>query len=234
MQVREGKASVGGQERSDRGNGPGELQIHYEDMGDPSDPAVLLIMGLGAQLTFWREDFCRKLVDQGLRVVRFDNRDVGLSSHLDGQRTKGSQVGNMVRSLLGLKSPAVYTLEDMADDAAALLERLVHSGATTTPSEVAANAARPRSMSASYLIVIVLTASEDKNEFVQAMKLGCALPMGPFELLDEVGLDVDLASPRSPRGSRIPAPWAAAAGRGSPPPRRKPDARRRGRGLARG
>ena len=124
VQVREGKASVGGQERSDRGNGPGELQIHYEDMGDPGDPAVLLIMGLGAQLTFWREDFCRKLVDQGLRVIRYDNRDVGLSTHLDGQRTKGSQVGNMVRSLLGLKSPAVYTLEDMADDAVAVLDHL--------------------------------------------------------------------------------------------------------------
>ena len=112
MQVREGKARSG------------DLQIHYEDMGDPDDPAVLLIMGLGAQLLFWREDFCRKLVDQGLRVIRYDNRDVGLSSHLDGHRTKGSQVGNMARSLLGFKSPAVYTLEDMADDAAALLDHL--------------------------------------------------------------------------------------------------------------
>jgi pimeloyl-ACP methyl ester carboxylesterase len=102
----------------------GELEIFYEDMGDPNDPAVLLIMGLGAQLIFWREGFCQKLVDQGLRVIRFDNRDVGLSSHLDGQRTKGSQVGNMVRSFLGFRSPSVYTLEDMADDAAALLDHL--------------------------------------------------------------------------------------------------------------
>ncbi|OBB57174.1 hydrolase [Mycobacterium sp. 852013-51886_SCH5428379] len=112
MQVREGKASHG------------DVQLHYEDMGDPNDPAVLLIMGLGAQLLFWREEFCRKLVDQGLRVIRYDNRDVGLSTHFDGQRTKGSQIGNMARSLVGLKSPAVYTLEDMADDAAALLDHL--------------------------------------------------------------------------------------------------------------
>lgn len=112
MQVREGKAPSG------------DLKIHYEDMGDPDHPAVLLIMGLGAQLLFWREDFCRKLVDQGLRVIRYDNRDVGLSSRFDGHRTKGSQLGNMARSLLGRRSPAVYTLEDMADDAAALLDHL--------------------------------------------------------------------------------------------------------------
>ena len=102
----------------------GELDIFYEDMGDPNDPAVLLIMGLGAQLLFWRAAFCQKIVDQGLRVIRFDNRDVGLSSHLDGQRTRGSQLGNLVRSFFGLKSPSVYTLEDMADDAAALLDHL--------------------------------------------------------------------------------------------------------------
>ncbi|TFV58201.1 alpha/beta hydrolase [Mycobacterium sp. PS03-16] len=112
MEIREGKATNG------------DVQIHYEDMGSPDDPAVLLIMGLGAQLLFWREDFCQKLVDQGLRVIRYDNRDVGLSTHFDGQRTRGSQIGNMARSLLGLKSPSVYTLEDMADDAAALLDHL--------------------------------------------------------------------------------------------------------------
>ncbi|BBY28225.1 alpha/beta fold hydrolase [Mycolicibacterium sediminis] len=100
------------------------LTIHYEDMGDENDPAVLLIMGLGAQLVFWREEFCQKLVDDGLRVIRFDNRDVGLSGRVDGRRTRGSQVGNMVRSFLGVRSPSVYRLENMADDAAALLDHL--------------------------------------------------------------------------------------------------------------
>ena len=64
----------------------GDLEIHYEDMGDRNDPAVLLIMGLGAQLLLWRKGFCEKLIDQGLRVIRFDNRDVGLSSKLTGHR----------------------------------------------------------------------------------------------------------------------------------------------------
>lgn len=100
------------------------LTIHYEDMGDENDPAVLLIMGLGAQLVFWRDEFCQKLVDDGLRVIRFDNRDVGLSGRVDGRRTRGSQVGNMVRSFLGVRSPSVYRLENMADDAAAVLDHL--------------------------------------------------------------------------------------------------------------
>ncbi|MGP4054813.1 alpha/beta fold hydrolase [Mycobacterium sp. 4D054] len=102
----------------------GELDIHYEDMGDPNDPAVLLIMGLGAQLLLWRKGFCEKLTDQGLRVIRFDNRDVGLSSKLPHHHSGAPLVPRMARSLVGLPSPAAYTLEDMADDAAALLDHL--------------------------------------------------------------------------------------------------------------
>ena len=93
-------------------------------MGNPDDPAVLLIMGLGAQLLLWRDGFCQKLVDQGLRVIRYDNRDVGLSSKLHGKKAGGSQPVRMARSFLGLRSNAVYTLVDMADDAAALLDHL--------------------------------------------------------------------------------------------------------------
>ena len=93
-------------------------------MGDPNDPAVLLIMGLGAQLLLWRKEFCEKLVDQGLRVIRYDNRDVGLSTKVTGRHTGAPLAPRMVRSFLGLRSPAVYTLEDVADDAAALLDHL--------------------------------------------------------------------------------------------------------------
>lgn len=112
MQVRTGTAKSG------------DLDIHYEDMGDAGDPAVLLIMGLGAQLLLWRKDFCERLINQGLRVIRYDNRDVGLSSKLPGARTDAPLLPRMLRSLLGLRSPAGYTLEDMADDAAALLDHL--------------------------------------------------------------------------------------------------------------
>ena len=101
-----------------------ELDIYYEDMGDENDPAVLLIMGLGAQLLLWRKGFCELLVNQGLRVIRFDNRDVGLSSNVEGRHTGAPLLPRRVRSTLGLKSPAVYTLENMADDAAAVLDHL--------------------------------------------------------------------------------------------------------------
>ncbi|MHA3023620.1 alpha/beta fold hydrolase [Mycobacterium sp. BMJ-28] len=102
----------------------GDIEIVYEDFGNPGDPAVLLVMGLGAQLLLWRKGFCDKLVNQGLRVIRFDNRDIGLSSKLPGARSGTALPVRMARSFLGLKSPAGYTLEDMADDAAALLDHL--------------------------------------------------------------------------------------------------------------
>ena len=116
MEVRTGSAKSG-----DSAN---PIDIYYEDMGDPNNPAVLLIMGLGAQLLLWRPEFCEKLVDQGLRVIRYDNRDVGLSTKVTGRHTGAPLAPRMVRSFLGLRSPAVYTLEDVADDAAALLDHL--------------------------------------------------------------------------------------------------------------
>ena len=61
----------------------GEIEIAYETFGAPGDPPLLLIMGLGMQMLAWRDDLCGLLADQGFRAIRFDNRDVGLSTHLD-------------------------------------------------------------------------------------------------------------------------------------------------------
>jgi pimeloyl-ACP methyl ester carboxylesterase len=102
----------------------GDLKLYYEDMGDIDHPPVLLIMGLGAQLLLWRTAFCEKLVGQGLRVIRYDNRDVGLSSKTEHRSSGQPLVTRLARSWLGLRSRAGYTLEDMADDAAALLDHL--------------------------------------------------------------------------------------------------------------
>jgi len=101
-----------------------DLEIHYEDLGNADDPPVLLIMGLGAQLVLWQDGFCQKLVDLGYRVIRFDNRDVGLSTKLHGRRADGSMIPNLLRSFLGIPCQSVYRLEDMADDTAAVLDHL--------------------------------------------------------------------------------------------------------------
>jgi pimeloyl-ACP methyl ester carboxylesterase len=107
----------------------GDVKLYYEDMGDVDDPPVLLIMGLGAQMLLWRTAFCERLVGLGLRVIRYDNRDIGLSTKTERQREEQPLVGRLARSWLGLPSKAAYTLEDMADDAAALLDHLDIEGA---------------------------------------------------------------------------------------------------------
>jgi pimeloyl-ACP methyl ester carboxylesterase len=81
-------------------------------------------MGLGAQLLLWRRGFCERLVNLGYRVIRYDNRDVGLSGKLHGRRAGGSLIPALARSFIGRRSESVYTLEHMADDAAGLLDHL--------------------------------------------------------------------------------------------------------------
>lgn len=97
------------------------LTFTYETHGNPADPAILLIMGLGMQLTSWPDIFCQGLVEQGFYVIRFDNRDCGLSSKLD-HLGKPNLVWAHLRSMIGLPVKAGYTLYDMAKDAVAILD----------------------------------------------------------------------------------------------------------------
>lgn len=98
-------------------------EIAYEEEGDPAAPPVLLIMGLGLNLIAWPEMLRRELVQAGYRVIRFDNRDVGLSQSFD--RLGVPNVPWMyLRHRLGLPITAKYTLDDMAADAAGLLDAL--------------------------------------------------------------------------------------------------------------
>jgi pimeloyl-ACP methyl ester carboxylesterase len=94
------------------------ITLCHEAFGDPSDPTALLIMGLGTQMVAWQEDFCLQLAGRGLHVVRFDNRDVGRSTHLRGRPPTAAQL--LTRS----KRAAEYRITDMADDAAGLLSEL--------------------------------------------------------------------------------------------------------------
>jgi pimeloyl-ACP methyl ester carboxylesterase len=96
----------------------GEVELCNQTFGDPSRPALLLVMGLGTQMIAWHEDFCRGLADRGFHVIRFDNRDAGRSS-----RGQGKPPGPLELVRRRPKDPA-YRLEDMADDAAGLLSAL--------------------------------------------------------------------------------------------------------------
>ena len=75
----------------------GDVELAYETFGDPADPAVLLVMGLGTQMLGWHEDFCAALADRGLFVIRYDNRDVGRSSSMRGGRRRRSSCSRAPR-----------------------------------------------------------------------------------------------------------------------------------------
>jgi pimeloyl-ACP methyl ester carboxylesterase len=95
----------------------GDIEIAYETFGDPGRPPVVLIMGLAMQMIAWPDEFCHALAGQGRLVVRFDNRDVGGSTHLDNLRTP-----HLTEILLRRHPP--YTIGDMAADTVGLLDGL--------------------------------------------------------------------------------------------------------------
>jgi pimeloyl-ACP methyl ester carboxylesterase len=95
------------------------IHLAFETFGDPSGRPLVLIMGLGMQMLAWSEEACGALVDRGFFVVRFDNRDAGLSTHLHD-----APPPDLRAALAGDVTSAAYTLEDMADDVAGLLDAL--------------------------------------------------------------------------------------------------------------
>ena len=104
------------------GNG---IQLHVEIGGNPEHPTILLVMGLGAQMLFWPDFFCKSLIDQGFRVIRFDNRDIGLSSKIREKRKRLNTMKLMGRFIMGLGNDgAPYTLYDMAEDVSMLIDQL--------------------------------------------------------------------------------------------------------------
>ena len=99
------------------------IEICYEEAGDRANETILLIMGLGVQLTHWPEEFVEALVERGYHVVRFDNRDIGLSQKMGDVKPPMLPL-HILRARLGWLPKVPYNLTDMADDAAGVMEAL--------------------------------------------------------------------------------------------------------------
>ena len=97
----------------------GGIDLCYETFGAPGDPALLLVMGLGTQMLGWPDGFCTQLAERGFQVIRYDNRDVGRSTHF-----RHIQPPTLRQLFLRDKRAAGYTLGDMAADGVGLLEEL--------------------------------------------------------------------------------------------------------------
>lgn len=151
------------------------LELAYEQFGRDDDPALLLIMGLGTQLTGWPDAFCRALADTGLRVIRFDNRDIGLSSKIRDTRRYDSARRAFFKSLMGREIETAYTLDDMAEDTIGLLVALgirrVHLVGASMGGMIAQLVAARRPARVASLTSIMSTTSERK------------LPRGRFKVL---------------------------------------------------
>jgi pimeloyl-ACP methyl ester carboxylesterase len=96
----------------------GEVELVYDTVGDPADPPLLLVMGLGMQLIHWDDELCELFAERGFHVIRFDNRDAGLSTKI------AAPVPNVMALMAGIPRPVPYRLADMAADALGLLDHL--------------------------------------------------------------------------------------------------------------
>ena len=100
---------------------PSGITLCFETFGSPEAPPVLLVMGLGGPMNWWDTSFCERLADEGLFVIRFDNRDTGRSTHLREHRVGRPDI---VKAAVGLVRHPPYRLDDLAEDAFGLLDHL--------------------------------------------------------------------------------------------------------------
>jgi len=104
------------------------IELCYQTFGEPEADPLLLVMGLGGPMTWWPEDLCTQLARAGFYVIRYDNRDTGRSTRMQGRVTRPM----VVQAFLGRRSAAPYTLQDMAGDAFGLLDHLGLASANVT------------------------------------------------------------------------------------------------------
>jgi len=99
------------------------IEIEYDTFGNPSDEPIVLVMGLGSQMILWHEDFCERLAARGHWVIRFDNRDIGLSTKFDDAGIP-NPLELLMKMQQGERLDVPYTLDDMADDTVGLMDAL--------------------------------------------------------------------------------------------------------------
>ena len=121
-----------------------DIQIEYETFGEPSSPALLLIAGIGGQMIGWDEELCKKWAQKGLYVIRFDNRDVGLSTKMEEAGVPDlAAVAKAINN--GEKVNVPYTIGDMADDAVEIALCNLADQAGTAQKQMNASPAATRS-----------------------------------------------------------------------------------------
>jgi pimeloyl-ACP methyl ester carboxylesterase len=184
------------------------ITIEYETCGNPGDPAIVLIMGLGVQMILWPDELCERLAACGFHVVRFDNRDVGLSSSLD-HLGRPSVVVEYGKYLLGLPVKAPYLIEDMARDTAGFLEALgierAHAVGASMGGMIAQNLAADHPEKVKSLVSIMSTTGSRKLPLpeVRAMR---AMLQPPAKAGDVEGATRRFVNVLSTIGSRS-NPW---------------------------
>jgi pimeloyl-ACP methyl ester carboxylesterase len=100
------------------------ITIEWDDFGDAEAEPIVLVMGLGAQMVLWPDAFCEALAARGFRVVRFDNRDIGMSTKLEHLGMPNVLARLVLRKVMGIRMPAPYSLSDMAGDVVGLMDEL--------------------------------------------------------------------------------------------------------------
>jgi pimeloyl-ACP methyl ester carboxylesterase len=159
------------------------IDLWYETLGDPDDPPLLMIIGLGAQATDWPEELCWAFVGRGFHVIRFDNRDAGLSGGPDGHVVDvGVEAG---RFLAGEPLDAPYLLSDMAADAVGLLDVLgieaAHVLGASLGGMVAQVMAIEHASRVTSLTCLMATTGERELLLPEADVLGLLLEAGPAD-----------------------------------------------------